>query len=110
MEYVAGRTLTEAIGKQGLPVAEVLLHSIPIANALACAHSAGIFHRDLKPGNVMVGEDGRVKVLDFGLAKLTERDYSDPLAPTRLSAPRQPREWCWAPPHTCPRNKPKDAK
>jgi Tol biopolymer transport system component len=82
MEYVAGRTLAEVIGKQGLPVAELLRYAIPIAESLSCAHAAGIVHRDLKPGNVMVGEDGRVKVLDFGLAKLTERGDSDSLAPT----------------------------
>jgi serine/threonine protein kinase len=73
MEFVAGKTLHQLIGKNGLPLRETLKYSIQIADALACAHSAGIVHRDLKPANIIVGEDGRVKLLDFGLAKLTDR-------------------------------------
>ena len=72
MEYVEGKTLDEMIGRKGLKLNEALKYAIPIADALAKAHAAGIVHRDLKPGNVMVTGDGRVKVLDFGLAKLTE--------------------------------------
>jgi Tol biopolymer transport system component/tRNA A-37 threonylcarbamoyl transferase component Bud32 len=72
MEYVEGKTLDELIGRQGLTLNQALKCSIQIADALAKAHGAGIVHRDLKPGNVMVTGDGRVKVLDFGLAKLTE--------------------------------------
>jgi serine/threonine protein kinase/tetratricopeptide (TPR) repeat protein len=72
MEYVEGRTLDEKIGRKGLKLNEALKYAIQIADALAKAHAAGIVHRDLKPGNVMVTGDGRVKVLDFGLAKLTE--------------------------------------
>ena len=72
MEYVEGRTLGEAIGRKGLKLNEALKFAIQIADALAGAHSAGIVHRDLKPGNVMVTAEGRVKVLDFGLAKLAE--------------------------------------
>ena len=72
MEYVAGKTLDQLIGRKGLPVNEALKQAIQIADALARAHAAGIVHRDLKPSNVIVDEHGHVKVLDFGLAKLTE--------------------------------------
>ena len=74
MEYVAGKTLDQLIGRKGLPVNEALKQAIQIADALARAHAAGIVHRDLKPSNVMVDEHGHVKVLDFGLAKLTEAE------------------------------------
>ncbi len=73
MEYVAGKTLDQAIPSKGLRTGETLRYAIQIADALAKAHGAGIVHRDLKPGNIMVREDGQVKVLDFGLAKLSER-------------------------------------
>ena len=72
MEYVAGKTLDQLIGRKGLPVGETLKYAIQIADALATAHAAGIIHRDLKPSNLMVTDKGHVKVLDFGLAKLTE--------------------------------------
>jgi eukaryotic-like serine/threonine-protein kinase len=70
MEYVRGKSLDALIPRQGLPLGEVLRIAIPVADALAAAHARGIIHRDLKPANVMVGTDGAVKVLDFGLAKL----------------------------------------
>ncbi len=70
MEYVDGTTLDNVIPRRGMRLGEVLRIAIPIADALAQAHAAGIVHRDLKPANLMVGPDGFVKVLDFGLAKL----------------------------------------
>src|ERR1700704_4258462 len=73
MEYVPGKTLDQIIGRKGLRLNETLKHAVQIADALSKAHAAGIVHRDLKPSNVMVTTDGLVKVLDFGLAKLTER-------------------------------------
>src|SRR5262249_43556396 len=72
MEYVQGKTLGQLIPRRGLKLKEVLSYATQIADALAKAHAAGIVHRDLKPGNIMVDEGGLVKVLDFGLAKLTE--------------------------------------
>ena len=76
MEFVPGKTLDQLIGRKGMPLAEVLKYAIQIADALAKAHAAGIIHRDLKPANVMVTDEGLVKVLDFGLAKLTETPES----------------------------------
>jgi adenylate cyclase len=70
MELVDGRSLAELITPGGLPLAQVLDLTIPLAEALAAAHEKGIVHRDLKPTNVMVTHEGRVKVLDFGVAKL----------------------------------------
>ncbi len=87
MEFVSGKTLVDLIPKGGLSVPQVLKYSVQMADALQAAHNAGIVHRDLKPANVMVTESGLVKILDFGLAKLTDRgplnSLSDPLDRTR---------------------------
>lgn len=72
MEFVEGRSLDRVIPTHGLPVDELLRIAVPLADAVAAAHQRGILHRDLKPGNVMITPEGRVKVLDFGLAKLLE--------------------------------------
>jgi Tol biopolymer transport system component len=71
MEFVPGKALDQLIPRNGLPLNEALPYAIQVADALAAAHAAGILHRDLKPANLMVTESGCVKVLDFGLAKLT---------------------------------------
>ena len=70
MEYVAGQTLQERIGRKGLPAKDALQYATQIADALAAAHAAGMVHRDIKPANIMLTATGTVKVLDFGVAKL----------------------------------------
>ncbi|MGH9532125.1 MAG: protein kinase domain-containing protein, partial [Terriglobales bacterium] len=70
MEYVSGQTLAELLRTGPLPEKEVVRLGMEIAGALEEAHENGIIHRDLKPGNIMVTSKRRVKVLDFGLAKL----------------------------------------
>ncbi len=80
-EYISGLTLREKIEARTLDLQETLEISIQIASALQAAHASGIVHRDIKPDNVMVREDNLVKVLDFGLAKLTERRTFDLEAP-----------------------------
>jgi eukaryotic-like serine/threonine-protein kinase len=87
MEYVEGKTLGQLIGRKGLKMNEALKYGVQIADALGRAHAGGIIHRDLKPGNIMVDEHGLVKVLDFGLAKLTEAAPPDEDESTRTVRP-----------------------
>ena len=70
MELVEGKSLEELITPQGLPIDQFFTVAVPLTDALSAAHQSGITHRDLKPANIMVTDDNRVKVLDFGLAKL----------------------------------------
>ncbi len=86
-EYIDGVTLRRKAAEAPLEIREILEIAIQIAGALEEAHAAGIVHRDIKPDNVMVRRNGYVKVLDFGLAKLTEtmdRSPLDPDAATRV--------------------------
>jgi serine/threonine protein kinase/Tol biopolymer transport system component len=73
MEYVEGVTLRQRMRSQSMKLGDVLDVAIQIADALTAAHEAGIVHRDIKPENIVIRPEGYVKILDFGLAKLTER-------------------------------------
>ncbi len=92
MEYVEGQTLDQLIGRKGMKLNEALGYAVQITDGLARAHAAGIIHRDLKPTNIMVTPEGRVKILDFGLAKLTKDIRVEKLGTTAtLVRPEKPR-------------------
>jgi len=88
MEYVKGKTLDRLIRGKGAPLGETLKHAVQMADALAAAHAAGIIHRDIKPANIAVTETGLVKVLDFGLAKLSEPSDIGEAEATRTMRPK----------------------
>src|SRR5215510_1365708 len=73
MEFVDGQTLRQEIHRERTALRKLLRYLQQVAEGLAKAHAAGIVHRDLKPDNVMITRDGYAKILDFGLAKLTEQ-------------------------------------
>jgi len=91
MEYVEGKTLDQLISRKGMKLKDTLGFAVQIADGLAKAHAAGIVHRDLKPTNIMVADEGRVKILDFGLAKLIEDMQAAPAGPTvTMGSPEKP--------------------
>ncbi|MEC9374678.1 MAG: serine/threonine-protein kinase, partial [Planctomycetota bacterium] len=93
MEHVAGETLSARLDRGAIPVDEAIEIAAQIADGLEAAHAAGVVHRDLKPGNVMLTAEGKVKVLDFGLARMDEESSfsSSQDGPTATSpAPHSP--------------------
>jgi hypothetical protein len=86
MELVEGSTLSALIPKDGMPLEKFLEYSVAMADGMSSAHEQGITHRDLKPANVMLDADGRVKVLDFGLAKLLHPDPNPDAGKTQMDS------------------------
>jgi eukaryotic-like serine/threonine-protein kinase len=85
-ELLEGETLRERLRSGAIPVRKTLDYALQIAKGLAAAHEKGIIHRDLKPENLFLTKDGRVKILDFGLAKLTQSDSRDQASATMTQA------------------------
>jgi serine/threonine protein kinase len=86
MELVDGKPLDAFIPRRGMTLAALLEFAIPLADAIGAAHQRGIVHRDLKPSNIMIGGDRRLKVLDFGLAKLRQETAGEAETLERLTA------------------------
>jgi serine/threonine-protein kinase len=87
MEFINGQTLNRIIEKGSVPLPRASAWAAEVATALAAAHRKGIIHGDVKPANILIAEDGRVKLMDFGLSRLASRDASGTLSGT-------PAYWC----------------
>jgi len=92
MEMVEGQTLSEVLTPSGFPLDRLFDLAIPLADAVNSAHSKGVAHRDLKPANIMIDHEGRLKILDFGLAKLFDptMEQSIPADGRTLDLPSSP--------------------
>jgi len=89
MEVIDGQTLTSHIPASGLEWSSFFRLAIQLADAISAAHQQGVVHRDIKPANVMITREGRVKVLDFGIAKLKAPEPSGATTTTSATAPQQ---------------------
>jgi serine/threonine protein kinase len=111
MELVEGPTLAERIAQGPIPLEEALPIARQMNEALEYAHERGVIHRDLKPANIKVTPEGRVKVLDFGLAKAVQVaqasacEVSDPASSPTLTMRARWQESLWAPLRTCRRSR-----
>jgi len=101
MEYIEGQSLRD-VGPDPLPPADVVRVGTQLAEALVAAHGAGVVHLDLKPGNMMLTADGRLKVLDFGIARLHVPDFGDASTQTQSPETGGPANAAGTPPYMAP--------
>jgi len=90
MEFLEGTSLRELVAGRALPVSNLLDVGTHICDALQAAHTKGIVHRDIKPGNIFITTNGQVKILDFGLAKRADEAHQDPTATITENAENAP--------------------